>query len=48
MREHDEDEEDLKKPLPAWVDKKRSNPAEPSEAVPCGGGVERDRHRQLV
>lgn len=46
MREHDED--DLKKPLPAWIAKKRSNPAEASEAVPCRKGVERDLPRQLV
>lgn len=45
---YDDDEEDPKKPQPVWVAKKRSNPAEASEAVPCRKDDERDHHRHVV
>jgi hypothetical protein len=46
MRDHDE--EDPKKPQPVRVAKKRSNPSEASDAVPCRKDDQRDRHRHVV
>lgn len=46
MRDHDEG--DPKKPQPIRILKKRSNPVEVSEAMPCRKDNERDRHRHVV
>lgn len=52
MRDHDEhdEEDDPKKPQPVPFTRKRSNPAEVAEAVPCRKRKddERDRHRHVV
>jgi hypothetical protein len=44
----DYDEEDPKKPHPLSITKKRSNPAEASEAIPIRKDGERDHHRHVV
>jgi hypothetical protein len=41
-------EEDPKKPHPLWSLKKRSNPAESTEAVPIRKDNDADRHRHVV
>jgi len=46
MRDYDED--DPKKPQPVRILKKRSNPAEACDAVPCRKDNERERHRHVV
>ena len=46
MREYHE--EDPKAPHPVWGTKKRSNPAESSEAVPIRKDDDRDHHRHVV
>ncbi|HEX7840553.1 MAG TPA: hypothetical protein VF469_23905 [Kofleriaceae bacterium] len=43
-----DEEEDPKKPQPVWIARKRSNPAEAFEAVPCRTDDERDHHRHIV
>ena len=47
MRDYDE-EDDPKKPQPVRITKKRSNPAEASEAVLCRKDDENGRHRHVV
>jgi hypothetical protein len=44
----DYEEEDPKKPQPTRITKKRSNPSEASDAVPCRKDDHRDRHRHVV
>ncbi|HEX3478398.1 MAG TPA: hypothetical protein VHT91_25430 [Kofleriaceae bacterium] len=46
MRDPDEDEP--KTPHPVWIVKKRSNPAEASEAIPIRKDDEREHHRHVV
>jgi len=44
----DYDEEDPKNPHPLWIEKKRSNPAEASEAIPVRNDSGLDRHRHVA
>ena len=45
MRDH---EQDPKAPHPVSIVKKRSNPAEATEAIPIRKDDERDHHRHMV